>query len=95
MSKRAWANKRDGNERLIVDGLRSLGYFVERVDGTDIPDLLVCKHGRTVLVEVKDPANYGKVLDGQQAWHDEYARYGGDVIVAETLEDVLKHYGDM
>lgn len=47
------ANRRDANEREIVDALERCGLFVRRLDGGPV-DLLVGWRGETWLLEVKD-----------------------------------------
>ena len=48
----------DGNQRAVVDALRSIGATVVSLAtiGNGCPDLLVGYHGRTTLLEVKDGA---------------------------------------
>lgn len=55
-----YGRKRDANERDIIEFLRAHGCFVEQLDGTGTPDLLVLYRGRLTLLEVKDPSK----LDG-------------------------------
>ena len=45
MSQNRFSAKRDENEPEIVDALRKAGYFVSRLNGTGIPDLLVIEPG--------------------------------------------------
>ena len=58
---RAARNKRDANEKDIVDRCKQLGASVTRIKGVfpedaGCPDLLVGYKGHTLVVEVKDPA---------------------------------------
>lgn len=49
------ARKVDGNQAMIVDALRAVGYSVEVLSdvGRGVPDLMIGDRGRTVLAEVK------------------------------------------
>ena len=60
---RRYARKRDQNEPPIVEALRRAGALVWRLGATGVPDLLVGKGGRWVLLEVKMP---GKSLNSNQ-----------------------------
>ncbi len=50
-----YARRRDSNEKPIIEALKAAGAFVQPLDGTGVPDLLVGYKGQTFLIEVKDP----------------------------------------
>ena len=53
-------NRRDANEKEIVDAIEGIGAVVERLSGSaGLPDLLVGYKGQTRLAEIKDPARDG------------------------------------
>lgn len=79
------APKRDGNEKQIIAALRAYGATIAQVDGRDIPDLSVGKHGVNVWLEVKDKR--GKLTTGQKQWH---GAWNGQVGVARTIEEALQ-----
>lgn len=51
---------RDGNEPEIVQVLEKAGYFVTRISGAGVPDLLVIKPGLNVPVDVVE--DYAEAL---------------------------------
>lgn len=51
-----YGRKRDANERQIIEALRAHGYYVQQLDGTGVPDLLVLAGSKLYLLEVKDPS---------------------------------------
>ena len=92
---RRFAARRDANEPEIVKALQAAGAKVQPLDPGKggVPDLLVGYHGRTLLLEVKNPARVGgrenksktlqKQTDFRKAWT------GDPVRVVETVEDAL------
>lgn len=62
---RSRARRRDANEPAIVAALRDVGCSVQHLDqGDGVPDLLVGRHGRTLLIEVKNPEAAGYTIPG-------------------------------
>jgi hypothetical protein len=53
-----------------------------------LPDLLILLPGVTLFVETKAPG--GKLSPIQRAVHEEIERAGGYVLVARSVEDVLR-----
>lgn len=75
--------RRDANEAEIVRAFRQLGCIVEH---TDKPlDLLVGKHGRTHLVEVK--AEGGKLTPAQEEF---LSTWKGDWCICRSVDDVVE-----
>lgn len=89
-----YARKRDATHSPLVGELRAVGFSVLDLAnlGGGVPDLLIGKAQRALLVEVKSPkrvrmhAGDGRSA-AQRKWHDEWR--GVPVIVAESLSDVL------
>ena len=79
-----YAAKRDTNERPIIEALEAIGCTVFQLNHKDIPDLLVGKHGRNILIEVKD--KHGKLSEGQREWH---LHWQGQCAVARSVEEAL------
>jgi hypothetical protein len=52
-----YARRADGNQAKIVEALRAAGCRVvpTHTIGQGFPDLIVDYHGRTCLIEIKDP----------------------------------------
>lgn len=60
------AKRRDANEAAIVEALRAIGCYVQPLDqGGGVPDLLVGRHGVTLLIEVKNPESKGGAEPGE------------------------------
>lgn len=68
--RRGHANRgrRDESEPAIVSALEQAGAIVRKLEGKDIPDLLVLHRGLVHLLEVKQPAGPrgGRSQDGQK-----------------------------
>jgi Holliday junction resolvase len=87
--------RRDANHAAIVDALRNLGCSVTDLGsvGKGVPDLLVGYDGKTVLIEVKNPArktrgdNAAKTLERQQRFREIWR--GSPVHVVETIEAAI------
>jgi hypothetical protein len=85
----------DRNHAEIVEGLRRAGAQVVSLAsvGGGVPDLLVSRAGRNVLLEVKDPRqppNKRKLTPEQQVFH---RNWQGPCVVVETIEQALKAIG--
>jgi hypothetical protein len=83
------AAKRDANERTIIDALKRAGCTVQRLSGAGMPDLLIGRHGRTHLLEVKMPG--GMMTDMQVVWHHWWR--GSTVHVVTTPAEALSAVG--
>lgn len=89
------AARADANQPVLVEALRELGATVQPLHtvGQGCPDLLVGYRGQNVLLEVKNPAqdrSHRALTEPEKRWHREWR---GQVIVVETLDDVLKALG--
>lgn len=84
--------KIDANQPEIVKTFRQLGYSVQCLHtvGKGVPDLLVGKHGKNWLVEVKDgskPPSARCLTDDQVIWHNEWR---GQVCIINSVDEVLE-----
>lgn len=85
------AARTDGNHKQIVHELRQAGltvYDISRM-GNGIPDLIVCRTSRVLLVEVKDKG--GRLTPDEVRFFEECP--DGCAIVARSAEDVLVWFG--
>lgn len=95
------ARRRDPGERDIVLALRAAGAVVRHLDGTDIPDLLVCYRDRAWLLEVKQPpgprgGTSGKgqrLRPGQETFRAMAASRGVTVHVVHSPSEALAALG--
>lgn len=82
----------DRNHAEVVDALRKIGATVQSLAalGGGVPDLLVSRHGRTVVFEVKD----GKLPPSRRALtHDELewlAEWQGEKHVVLSAEEAVE-----
>jgi hypothetical protein len=85
------AARTDANQAEIAKALRDAGCSVVSLHrvGMGVPDLLVGRHGRTYLLEVK--AANGVLATAQKHWH--YHWSGDDVRVVRTPEEALAAVG--
>ncbi len=84
--------KVDSNQPEIVAAFRKLGCTVTptHMVGKGFPDIVVGKHGLTVLVEIKDgskPPSARKLTPAEKTWHDGWS---GWAEIVETDADVLR-----
>lgn len=81
--------KTDGNQKVIVAGLRKCGYVVALIhrNGMGVPDLLVAKEGnpQNFLLEVKMP---GEKLDERET--EFHAEWPGQIAIVHSLEESLE-----
>lgn len=83
------AQRRDGNEPLIVQALERCGAYVAKMDkavGFDL--LVVCPRG-THVVEVKDPLQRWKLTPNEAAVKAEIQLCGGAYFVIETPDEAV------
>ena len=85
---RRWSEKRDPNERQIVDALRKYGATVTRLsppgEAPGLPDLLVGYGGQNILMEVKSGKT--KLSAKQVSWHADWL---GQVAVVRSAEEAM------
>lgn len=85
----------DRNHAEIRDVLRARGFEVidcSRV-GSGFPDLLIARHGRLDLVEVKDgtkPPSARALTADEQKLIDRLARAGVTVRIVSSVEDAVR-----
>jgi hypothetical protein len=81
------AGRVDANHKAIVEAFRACGWSVTSLAqvGRGCPDLVVGKHGRNLLVEVKPPT--GKLTPDEQTWREAWQ---GQVCIVRTIEDVAQ-----
>lgn len=80
----------DDNQKQIVEVFRKSGFTVLHLHavGQGCPDLLVAKHGKNVLVEVKDgkkPPSKQKLTPAQQSFHQAWR---GQIMIVRSISDV-------
>lgn len=82
------AAKVDANQCEIVDCFRQLGFSVQTLHtvGQGVPDLLIGKHGKNWLIEVKDGVKKKLTCD-QEKWHSEWK---GQVIVIYSKDQAIE-----
>jgi len=75
----------------MVKALREAGLHVTDIHevGKGVPDLLVTKGARMLLVEVKD--KNGRLTPHEVEWHADFPE-DGPLIVATVAEDVLRWF---
>ena len=88
------AAKVDDNQADIVAILRRFGFSVEVTSavGQGCPDLVLGKHGKTYLAEIKDgskPPSARKLTPDQQRWH---LMWQGHVVILNNFQDCLNFY---
>jgi Holliday junction resolvase len=88
----------DANQTEIVLALRAAGAFVQSLAacGCGVPDLLVMRGGRIVLMEVKDgskPESERRLTPAQVAWHKMAEAVGVTVRVVNDSGEALQAIG--
>ena len=83
--------KIDANHSQVVAALRQCGANVLSLAalGAGVPDLLVCFHGQTVLVEVKDgdkPPSARRLTPDQQQFHEQWR---GKIYIVNSVEEAV------
>lgn len=88
-------NRRDANEKAIVEALEARGFSVTPISAPGVPDLLVGHRGgvdafgtptrRMWLIEVKAPK--GKPTPAQIKWRERWT--GPEPITVRTVEEAL------
>ena len=79
-------HRADSNQAEIVNALRQVGCSVEILSqvGSGCPDLMVGKHGITMLLEVKQPN--GELSTEQIIWH---GKWQGHVAVVRSVDEAI------
>ncbi|MDR6393039.1 hypothetical protein [Paraburkholderia phenoliruptrix] len=86
-----YARRADGNQAKIVEALRAAGCRVvpTHTIGQGFPDLVVDYHGRTCLVEIKDPKqppSKRRLTPAQEEFH---AAWTGPIYTVESPEHAV------
>lgn len=78
----------DKNQAEIVKALRKAGCTVTSLHevGRGCPDIVVGYQGKNFLLEIKNPATYGKLTQWQEKWH---SGWRGQVAVVRSPKDAL------
>ncbi len=69
-------------------GAAKIGERFVRFGLAGTPDIIACIAGRLVGIEVKAPR--GRLTEAQEAWHANARAAGALVIVARSVDDVIK-----
>lgn len=80
--------KRDMCEPLIREALDAAGYYVVQLSDPGVPDLLLIRNGRLMLMECK--ARNGTLTEAQHKWHLCALAHGYQVAVVTTAEQALE-----
>jgi hypothetical protein len=82
-----FSSRQDKNHSAIVKDLTLLGYQVHEMKsvGGGFPDILVARHGRMCLMEIK--TEDGGLNEKQKKWHS--AWQGPSVAVVRTTEQAI------
>lgn len=88
------AKKIDVNQPALVKQLRQCGFSVAVTSqlGDGYPDIVVGKHGKNLLVEIKDPSqppSKRKLTPDEEKFH---SNWQGKVIVAMDVQDVINEF---
>ena len=84
--------KLDGNHNAVVAELRELGFSVQSLAsiGDGCPDLLVGRHARNFLFELKNPEQVPSkrmLTPDERKW---FANWKGQVRKVETTEEIVE-----
>lgn len=88
MSLRKYANRRDENEKEIVNALEQVGCTVYRLDQP--VDLAVGRNGITMFIEVKNPDKPKKDRQLTKAQREFFADWKGQVCKVETAAEAIE-----
>jgi hypothetical protein len=85
-------NRVDANHTACVALLRAAGFSVTSTAGLGggFPDLAIGRHGRTVLIELKDgtmPLSRRALSEAEERWHSSWQ---GCAAIAESAEEALR-----
>jgi hypothetical protein len=80
-----YANKRDGNEKEIIDALRAIGCSVYQLDRP--VDLLIGFRARNLLLECKMPGKENR--KDQQEQRDWMKAWNGQVRVVSSVNEAI------
>lgn len=83
----------DDNQQTIVSALEAMGWLVKSTAqlGNGFPDLVIAKHGRLVLVEVKDGSkspSRRQLTEDEIGCHLHFKAHGVDVLLIACVDDL-------
>jgi hypothetical protein len=83
----------DRNQAEVDEALEVMGWLVWPTSqlGNGFPDRVIAKHGRLVLLEVKDgtkPPSKRALTEDEARCHELFRRHGIHIHVVESLEDL-------
>lgn len=86
-----YARRADGNQAEIIKALREAGCAVcpTHTVGQGFPDLVVDYHGKTCLIEVKDPSKPKSDRQLTPAQKEFHASWTGPIFVVETAMEAI------
>ena len=88
---RKYSNRKDGNHKEIVNGLRKFGAVV--LDVSNLPnlfDILVCYNGITHIVEIKNPETKHKLTGGELECKNLVESVGVTYHVIYSLSEIIE-----
>ena len=87
LGNRMFSSRQDANHSAITKDLRLLGYQVIELKslGGGAPDILVAKHGKMCLMEIK--VDGGTLNEKQKEWHNTWQ--GPEVAIVRTTEQAI------
>lgn len=80
-------DRRDGNERAIIDALRRSGAWVRQMSREAGFDLLVIHHGKVFLMEVKQVD--GRLTANERITKSDVEQAGAEYLIIRSAEDAL------
>jgi hypothetical protein len=85
----------DDNQGEIDEALEKMGWLVWPTHqlGKGFPDRLIAKHGRVILLEVKDgkkSPSRRKLTKDEKFCHHAFYSHGVDVLIVEKVEDLMQ-----
>ncbi len=80
-------NRKDANQKVIIDCLKKLGYSVLELDDVKngCPDILVGKNGNNYLIEIK--TEKGKLNELQQKFIE---RWNTRVYIIKNIDEAIE-----
>ena len=85
-----YAQRKDNNEKVIIDGLRACGVYVQQMDRLAGFDLLLAFRGVIHIVEIKNPDRSTKLTDAEHLTAQMISLAGCEYNIVSTLDEALK-----
>ena len=83
-------------QKHVIDYLESKNYYVVKIikaNKSGVPDILFCKNGFFMAIELKAKGKKSKVTELQKFHLELIRNSGGKAIVADCLWDVMEEFG--